>query len=151
LTQLAAKRRACQSANAMTLPPALLQFLGSLGAILALAGFARWLRLGPAPRLADEAAARRAADAAVSGYEPVAIALDRDGRGALLRDAAGRLLLLRPHGSHFAGRILTGSAAARTDGEALVIDSGERRYGSARLLLSDPRAWASAINGAGTH
>ncbi len=63
----------------MDVPPALLQFLGSLVAILALAGLAYWLKLGPAPQLTDETAARRAADYAVSGYEPVAIGLDRDG------------------------------------------------------------------------
>lgn len=133
----------------MDLPPALIQFLGSLAAILALAGLAYWLKLGPEPRLADENAARRAADEAASGFEPVAISIDRDGRGALLRDAEGRVLLLRPHGSHFAGRVLTKAASARLDGEALVIETAERRYGGVRLVLADPKAWVQAIEGIG--
>lgn len=129
----------------MVVPPALLQFLGSLVAILALAGLAYWLKLGPAPRLTDEAAARRAADDAVSGYEPVAIGLDRDGRAAVMRDAAGRILLLRPHGVHFAGRILTAAARVHRADTELVIDTAEKRYGSVRLELDDPAAWVRAI------
>lgn len=129
----------------MDVPPALLQFLGSLVAILALGGLAYWLKLGPAPRLTDEAAARRAAEEAVSGYEPVAIGIDREGRGAVMRDAAGQILLLRAHGVHFAGRILTPEARAYRSDTALVIDTAEKRYGSARLVLDDPAAWVLAI------
>ena len=129
----------------MDLPPALLQFLGSLAAILALAGLAWWMKLGPEPRLADEDAARAAADEAVSGFIPAAIGLDRDGRGALMRDAEGRVLLLRPHGVHFAGRMLTPLASATIDGDALLVDTAEKRYGAARLVLGDPSAWVQAI------
>ena len=129
----------------MDIPPALLQFLGSLVAILALAGLALALRLGPAPRLKDEQAARAAADEAVSGFDPVDIALDRGGAGALMRDAAGRILLLRQHGSHFAGRVLTGAAQVSRDGDALLIDTAEKRYGTARLEIPDPSAWMQAI------
>lgn len=129
----------------MDLPPALLQFLGSLAAILALAGIAWWLKLGPAPRLADDAAARAAADEAVSGFDAVAIGLDSKGRGALLRDATGRVLLLRTHGVHFAGRILGPDANTEVFDRTIVIDTGERRYGAARLELDDPASWAKAI------
>ena len=129
----------------MDIPPALLQFLGSLVAILALAGLAFALRLGPAPRLKDEQAARAAADEAVSGFDPVDIALDRGGAGALLRDTTGRILLLRQHGSHFAGRVLTGAAEVSRDGDALLIDTAEKRYGTARLEIPDPSAWMQAI------
>lgn len=130
----------------MDLHPAILQFLGSLAAILALAGIARWLKLGPEPRLRDEAEARIAAEEAVSGFEPVKIGLDREGRGALMRDAAGRVLLLRPHGSHFAGRLLLPGARATREGDAIAIDCGERRYGVVRLALADPAAWERAID-----
>ena len=135
--------------GAMDLPPALLQFLGSLVAILALGGIAHWLGLGPSPRLADEAAARVAADEAVSGFTPTAISLDRDGHGALMRDAAGRILLLRPHGVHFAGRVLSPYARAYRDGAALVIDSAEKRYGAARLEVDDASTWVDAIEALG--
>lgn len=133
----------------MNLPPTLLQFIGSLVAILALAGIARWLKLGPEPRLKNEAEARIAADEAVSGFEPVAIGLDRMGCGAVMRDAAGRVLLLRPHGGHFAGRLLTGEARALRDGDTLEIDTGEKRYGAVRLVLEDAGAWARAIEAVG--
>lgn len=129
----------------MDLPPALLQFTGSLAAILALAGLAWWLKLGPAPRLADVESAHAAADQAVSGFEPVAISLDHEGHGAIMRDAAGRILLLRPHGGHFAGRILTGQALARVEDRTLIIDTAERRYGAARLQVDDAAAWVQAI------
>ncbi len=133
----------------MDLPPALLQFLGSLVAILALAGFAWWLKLGPQGTLANDDEARSAANEAVDGFSPTEIALDMEGRGALLGDAQGRILLLRPHGTHFAGRILTGEAKARLDGSTLVVDTAERRYGSARLAIADPQAWVKRIEAIG--
>ena len=129
----------------MDLPPALIQFLGSLVAILALAGVALWLKLGPAPKLENEAEARAAAEEAVSGFEPVEIGLDREGRGALLRDATGQILLLRPHGTHFAGRLLTPAARMELDGEVLLVETAERRFGTARLILDDPSAWMQAL------
>lgn len=129
----------------MNLHPALLQFLGSLAAILALAGLAWWLKLGAAPRLTDEAAARRAAEEAESGFDPVAVTLDREGRGALLRDRAGRILLLRAHGSHFAGRILPPHTRVTQDAGTLEIDPGERFYGRVSLAVEDAPGWAQRI------
>ncbi len=129
----------------MELPPALLQFLGSLVATVALAALALWLKLGPARRLENEADARREASEAVDGFEPVEVALDREGRAALLRDAAGRILLLRQHGTHFAGRLLTAAASARIDAGALVVETSERRYGGVRLELDDPSVWVQHI------
>ena len=133
----------------MDLPPALLQFLGSLAAILALAGLAWWMKLGPQTALANEDEARFAANEAVDGFTATEVALDKQGRGALLGDAQGRILLLRPHGTHFAGRVLTGEAKARVDGPTLVIDTAERRYGSARLAVPDPQAWVKRIEAIG--
>ncbi|MCA0910304.1 hypothetical protein [Qipengyuania gaetbuli] len=129
----------------MDLPPALFQFLGSLVAILALAAIAWAIKLGPERRLESREEALEAAEEAVSGFGAVALALDADGRGALLRDAQGRILLLRPHGTHFAGRILTAAARARLEGDALVIDTAEKRYGTARLRVDDADAWMQAI------
>ena len=130
----------------MDLPPALLQFLGSLVAILALAGLALWLKLGPEPKLESEADARAAAEEAVSGFEPKEVALDSEGRGALLRDATGRILLLRPHGTHFAGRLLTPDASMDVDGQVLFVDTAEKRFGAAQLTLDNPSAWMQALD-----
>lgn len=129
----------------MDLPPTLLQFGGSLIAIFALFWFARRLGLGPAPKLASEAEARAAADAAVSGFHPIALSIDREGEGALLRDAAGRVLLLRRHGAHFAGRLLGPLAQAHIEGDSLIVDTAERRYGAVRLTLDEAPAWERAI------
>lgn len=135
----------------MEIPPALLQFVGSLAAIAMLAALAWWLRLGPARRLESEADARREASEALDGFEAVDIALDRDGRAGLLRDARGQVLLLRQHGAHFAGRVLTPAAHARIDGGALVVDTAERRYGGVRLELDEPSVWLQHIESVKTH
>ena len=130
----------------MEIPAVLFQFVGSMLAIIALATLAWWLKLGPEPKLNSEAAAREAADQAVSGFVAVSVALDKQERGAILRDASGRLMLLRPHGSHFAGRLLSAQASMEIVDETLVIDSGERRFGTACLAIDDPKAWVDALD-----
>ena len=122
-----------------------LQFLGSLAAILVLAALAWRMGLGPAPHLASEEEARSAAAEAIDGFDPSEIALDREGRAALLCDAAGRVLLLRGHGSHFAGRLLTPAASAHLEGDSLLVDTAERRFGTARLAIAQPHAWVRRI------
>lgn len=135
----------------MEIPPALLQFVGSLAAIVALAALAWWLKLGAPRPIESEADARREASEAADSFEPVEIALDRAGRSALLRDGAGQILLLRQHGTHFAGRVLTPAAYARIDGEALVVDTAEKRYGGVRLELDDPSLWVQHIESIKPH
>lgn len=130
----------------MNVPPEVLQFLGSLGAILALAWFARALKLGGDPRLVDDAAAMHAAGQAIDGYAPIEIARDQQGRGAILRDSAGRILLLKPHGNKFAGRMLGPQSHAQADKASLMVDSGERRFGSVTLAIDNADAWAEAVN-----
>lgn len=127
------------------MPGELLQFAGSLGAVLLLVFIAWRLRLGGEPRIADEAEARELADNALCGFEAETVALDRAGRGALLRDRAGRVVLLAPHGNRFVGRVLDPQAHARVDGERLVIATGERRLAQVTLELADAAAWCGAI------
>ncbi|HSJ78127.1 MAG TPA: hypothetical protein VK913_05270, partial [Erythrobacter sp.] len=115
----------------------LIQFLGSLVAIVALVLIARWLRLGGTARIADEAEARELADSAVCGFSPSRIDLDASGEGALLHDGEGRIMLLAPHGMHFSARLLTGTATAVVEGDVLVVRSGERWVPPARLRLSE--------------
>ena len=122
------------------------QFAGSLLAILALAWIARALRLGAPPKLLDEASARFHANAAVDDFETVELAIDRDGKGAILRDSGGRILLLRPHGAHFAGRLVTPVMAASAQGDSLVVDTNEHRFGKVTLQLDNAQYWAEAIN-----
>jgi hypothetical protein len=130
----------------VSVPPLLIQTAGSLAAILALAGLARWMRLGGTPRIASEGDVHRIAGEVEDGFTPQVIACDAAGDGALARDGAGRIMVIRRHGNRFVGRALTASASARASGKALTIDCGERRFGITRLELDDAQAWADAIN-----
>src|SRR3990167_3928327 len=88
----------------MNLSGEMVQFIGSLAAILLLAGLARMFRLGGDPRIISLEQARIAAGEAIYGFVHEICALDSDGKGAILEDRSGRLLLLKPHGSKFTGR-----------------------------------------------
>lgn len=124
----------------------LLKFGGSLVAIVALAWLARRLGLGGDLRIADEDHARALADEAICGFDPVDIAIDRAGMGALLRDAGGRVLLLRRHGTHFASRLLDSYAHARLDRNFLTLATTDTRFGSVTLDLGQKAPeWAASL------
>lgn len=124
----------------------LLQFAGSLLAILALAWFARRLELGGDTRIRDEAHVRELAEEALCGFEPVDIAIDRGGMGALARDEQGRVMLLRRHGAHFAARLLDNHLHVRLDRNLLAVGTGEKRFGTITLDLGDQApAWAASL------
>lgn len=124
----------------------LLQIGGSLLAILALAFMAWKLNLGGDLRIRDEAQARALADEAICGFDPAEIAIDRAGYAALLRDGDGRILLLRRHGSHFAGRLLDGHTQSRLDRNFLTVGTSDRRFGEVTLDLGDQaQAWAASL------
>ena len=123
-----------------------LQLSGSLAAILVLAGIAWVLRLGQTPRIEGEARAVALAREADSGFDPVEAALSGDGAAALLADSQGRIMVLRPHGTHFAGRILDHGTRAAAEGGMLTIIPADRRYGPVTLDLGDSaQAWESRI------
>ena len=120
--------------------------VGSLIAILALAGLAAWLKLGHEPALESEEDARRAADHAIDGFEPVRFGLDAQRRGALLEDRDGRILLLKRHGNHFAGRLLGPETVCNADAGMLSVDCGERRFGPVSMQIADTAYWEDAID-----
>lgn len=124
----------------------LLQFGGSLLAILALFWLAHRLRLGGDRRIRTEEQARELADEALCGFEAEEIALDRSGHGALLRDAQERVLLLRRHGAHFAARLIDRRASVRLDRNALTIATPDTSFGTVTLDLG-PAAqhWAASF------
>jgi hypothetical protein len=124
----------------------LLQFGGSLLAILGLAWFAHRLGLGSDSRIRDEAHVRELAEEALYGFEPVDLAIDRAGMGALARDSQGRVMLLRRHGAHFASRLLDEHAQSRLDRNFLVVGSGDKRFGEVTLDLgNEAQAWAASL------
>lgn len=124
----------------------LLQFGGSLVAILVLAWLVGRLGLGGDRRIRSEGEARALAEEAVFGFDPAEIVLDRSGTGALLRDTSGRVLLIRRHGAHFASRLLDSHAHVRLDRHLLVLATSDRRFGSVTFDLG-PRAavWAASL------
>ncbi len=130
----------------MEIDPLLLQFGGSLVAIVLLAWFASALKLGDKPKLASHSEAARAAGEVADGFTPIESAIAHDGAGALLKDANGQIMLLKTHGVHFAGRILSGEASATASDGMLIINTGEARFGSAQLALDDVDSWVVAIN-----
>lgn len=122
------------------------QLLLSLGAIAALVFLVRALRLGSDPAFVDEDDVRRAASHAADDFEPADIALDKSGAAALLADRHGRVLVLRAHGAHTAGRILDSMARARVEGGTLVIDPGDPRFGPVRLDIPDAERWKTRVD-----
>lgn len=118
----------------------------SLVAILLLAWIAARLRLGGDVRIRDEDHARQLAGEAISGFEPVTLTVDRARIGAMLRDAQGRVMVLRRHGSHFAARLLTDHSGVRLDRNLLTVATGERYFGSVTLDLGPAaQEWAASL------
>ena len=124
----------------------LIKLAASGGAILAVAALVRWLGLGADVRIRDADHARFLANQAVDGFEAIDVALDRAGIGALLRDAAGRQMLLRRHGAMWVGRLLDDRVEARLDRDFLTIGTGEKTFGKITLHLGDAaQVWAAGL------
>lgn len=122
------------------------QLAGSLVAILFLAWLALRLGLGGDARIRSEDEARALADEAIDGFDAVEVAVDRAGMGALCRNAAGQVMLLRRHGSHFAARLIDSHAHARLDRGFLTLATADRRFGSVTFDLGDAApAWAASL------
>lgn len=130
----------------MAVPFLAIQLALSAALILAVAWLARKLALGSDVRLRDEDEARALARAAVCGFEPRELTLDRAGIGALARDRDGRVMLLRRHGAQFAARLLDSHAFARLDRNFLTIGSGERYFAPVTLDLGEQaQVWAASL------
>ena len=123
-----------------------LKLAGSVIAILFLAWFAHWLDLGGDERIRDEEQARLIADQILCGFDPVDIAIDKAGIGALMRDSQGRHLLVRRHGAKFAGRLLDRHSETRLDHNFLTVGTGEYSFGKVTLNLgSQAQYWAAGL------
>jgi hypothetical protein len=126
--------------------PQIVQLAASIAAILFIAWLAHRMGLGGDVRIRDAAHARALAHEAVFGFVPVEIGLDRAGIAALMKDAAGRHLLIRRHGAQFAARLLDRHSASRLDRNFLTIGTGERLFGTITLDLgADAQNWAAGL------
>ena len=130
----------------MAVPFLAIQLGASVGLILAVTWLAHKLALGNDVRLRDDAEARALAEAAICGFHPRELALDRAGIAALVRGADGRVMLLRRHGAQFAARLLDSHADTRLDRNFLTIGTGERFYAPVTLDLGDQaQVWAASL------
>lgn len=118
----------------------------SLVAVLFVAWLVKAIGLGADPRIADADHAIRLAEEAEAGFGGVEVARDRAGFAALVRNAEGRLLLVRAHGNHFAARPVDASVAARLDKNFLILATPDRTFGSVTLQLGkEAGMWASRM------
>lgn len=116
---------------------------GSLAAVLFMAGMAKLLGLGGDVRLDRDAAM---AIATGEGFAPNDLILDKAGMAAIVRDAAGRHMLIRRHGVHFVTRLLRAPLDARLDQNFLTIGTGEASFGRVTLDLGKEAAiWAAGM------
>lgn len=130
----------------MEIHPLILQSGGSLIAILALYGLARWLGLGGSPSLKDTALLAAVADEVDTGFTIEQAAVDRGGASALVKHADGRIMVIKRHGNRYAGRILGKGAKVREEVDGILIDCREARFGTVRLSIENPASWADTIN-----
>jgi hypothetical protein len=118
--------------------------------ILAVTLLSQRLGLGGDVRLRGADEAKALARAALCGFEPIDLALDRAGIGALLRDQSGRVMLLRRHGVQFAARLLDSHAYTRLDRNFLTVGTGERLFGAITLDLGEQaQVWAASLRRVG--
>ena len=130
----------------MAVPFLAIQLALSVALILAVTWLVRKLGLGRDVRLRSEDEARALVRAAICGFEPRELTLDRAGIGALARDSDGRVMLLRRHGAQFAARLLDSHAFARLDRNFLTIGTGERHYAPVTLDLGEQaQVWAASL------
>ena len=130
----------------MAVPFLAIQLALSVALILAVTWLVRKLGLGRDVRLRSEDEARALARAAICGFEPLELTLDRAGIGALARDIDGRVMLLQRHGAQFSARLLDSHAFARLDRHFLTIGTGERYFAPVTLDLGEQaQVWAASL------
>jgi len=89
----------------------------------------------------DDAAAIAEAEGRLSGFRAASVQLAADGRGALLRDAAGRLALILPLGDGWLVRRVPPEVVLRHSGGMLLIAMDEPLLRDARLALPRIPGW----------
>lgn len=119
---------------------------GALIGIIGLALFSRLLGLGEEARIVNEDHALAMAEEIDGGFEAIDVAVDRAGYAALLRDAHGRILLIRAHGGHFVGRVLTHPFKAQLNRDMLTLEPDDPMFGPVTLKLGMAASiWASRM------
>lgn len=118
----------------------------SLVAVLFVAWLVKKMGLGADPRIADADHAIRLAEEAETGFRGVEVARDRAGFAAIVRDAEGRMMLVRAHGNFFAARPVDATVVGRLDKNFLTLTTPEKTFGAVTLQLGrDAGMWASRM------
>jgi hypothetical protein len=118
----------------------------SLVAVFAVVWLVGAMKLGGEARIRDAAHAITLAEEAEPGFGGVDVGLDRAGYAALVRNAAGRQMLVRAHGTQFVARAVDERFTGRLDKDFLTLISPERAFGSVTLQLGrDAGLWASRM------
>lgn len=108
------------------------QLGGSIAAILALAGLARWLRLGES-RISSAAEARQIAEEMLAGFDAHGAIVSQDG-GAAIVAGNGAVAVLKRHGAQVAARRLLAPLVLGPAVEGVTVMTGERLFGDVTLL-----------------
>lgn len=117
----------------------LVQLIGSIIAVLAIASLVWYLGLGKAV-LADDAQARRMVNDMLSGFDADDVILSKDNQAALIFGKDGSFAILKRHGAKFAARRLKLPAQIIHGDGFIEIDSGEFAYGKISINLSETEA-----------
>ena len=124
----------------------LIQLGASLLAVLFVAWLVKKIGLGADPRIEDAAHAIRLADEAEAGFNGTEVARDRAGFAAIVRNAGGRMMLVRAHGNHFAARPVDAATVGRLDKDFLTLTTPEKSFGAVTLQLGkEAGMWASRM------
>lgn len=124
----------------------LIQTGASLVAVLVVAWLVGRMGLGADPRIADADHAIRLAEEAEAGFCGIEVARDRAGFAAIVRNAEGRMMLVRAHGNFFAARPVDASVIGRLDKDFLTLTMPERTFGAVTLHLGkEAGMWASRM------
>ena len=100
------------------------QFAGSVAVVAALIWLAFRFGFRGEPQLLHRGEALVIAGEVVGGFDAVQCALDERRAAALLRDSAGRIVLVAPCGANFLARLLTSSTLVARAGDLLSVRDG---------------------------
>ncbi|MDM7955904.1 hypothetical protein [Blastomonas sp.] len=106
-----------------------------LAAILAVAGLVWLLQMGDS-RIGDADDAARIAEEQIAGFESGPVLMSSDGEAALVEGTDGRIVILKRHGAHCAGRVLQKPLRVHRCSEEWRVETGDPRFGQVSLALS---------------
>lgn len=109
---------------------------GSLAGVLGLA-LAAWLLGLGGGGIGSAEEAMAIAEQSFSGFDAERATVSADGKAALVFGSAGKAALIKQHGTQAAARLLVRPLRIQAIEGGVEVASGERRFGSVRLLLAE--------------